>query len=120
MNLEAAKKTTTGFLRYMDLLLSREISAVSRYYDQLIQFQRLPHDPGDLFEKIEIPLKVQISSEDDFPDLSEEGRRSLILLNGNLNHHFDIQGLLTELIRKLFRTSRVVAVVYNPYFRQLF
>ncbi len=55
------------------------------------------------------------------PDLtSERDRRTILLLNGVFNHHLDIQGFLAALLPRLARTSRVVAVSYNPYWSWLY
>jgi len=43
-----------------------------------------------------------------------------VLLNGTLNHHFDIESLLLSIKAKLSRTSRVAVIAYNPYFRILY
>ena len=42
------------------------------------------------------------------------------MINGTLNHHLDIQGLLQELRTRLCHTSRVVVVLYNSYLRSLY
>jgi len=43
-----------------------------------------------------------------------------VLLNGNFNHHHDIQALLTQLKTKLSRTSRLLVIAYNPYLRWVY
>ena len=48
------------------------------------------------------------------------GARTAILLNGNLNHDLDIESTLGNLRSRLNRLSRVVVVMYNPYFRGVF
>ena len=48
------------------------------------------------------------------------GQRAAILINGNLNHDLDIEGTLTQLRSRLNRLSRVIVVMYNPYFRGVF
>ena len=64
---------------------------------------------------------MRIEKGGEFPDLTGEvAQRTAVLLNGAFNHDFDIQGLLTDLKRKLSRTSRVIVVLYNPYLRGLF
>jgi hypothetical protein len=81
--------------QYTTRIIAAEISTFSRYYDQVIQWKLLPHDSGLLFRYVDCSNKKQLSSYDEFPDLSHEYKnRSLVLLNGTLNHHFDIQGLL--------------------------
>lgn len=98
-----------------------EISAFSRYYDKLIQYNRLPNDKGWLFEAIASPQKIMLPPEEEIPDLSQEQKtRSLILLNGILNHSDDIQGLLKKLKQNLSRSSRLVVVAYNPYLKWIY
>ncbi len=70
---------------------------------------------------MDAPIKQSVGRDDLFPDLSDENEeRTAILVNGTFNHDFDIQGLLVQLKSKLSRTSRVIAVLYNPYLRWLY
>jgi len=70
---------------------------------------------------MEAPSKETIARGEAFPDLTAESeKRTAILVNGTFNHEFDIQGLLSQLKPKLSRTSRVIAVLYNPYLRSLY
>lgn len=106
---------------YINQLISAEISVFSRYYDHLIQWHQLAHDPGDLFEGIECSKKTQLGQDGPFPNLNkEEKQRTLVFLNGVLNHHLDIQTLLSGIRNKLSRTTRLGVVLYNPYFRGLY
>ncbi|MBF0289215.1 MAG: glycosyltransferase family 2 protein [SAR324 cluster bacterium] len=106
---------------YFNQLIASEISTISRYYNQLIQWKPLAHDTGLVFEAIECASKQKITDQGQFPDLRKEReKRSMILLNGNLNHHLDIQTLLLELKTKLSRTSRVTIVAFNPYLRWVY
>lgn len=74
-----------------------------------------------LLAAMDAPSKETIGKNESFPDLTgETEKRTAILVNGTFNHDFDIQGLLLELKSKLSRTSRVVAVLYNPYLRLLY
>jgi hypothetical protein len=70
---------------------------------------------------MDAPSKRVVLEGEPFPNLTEEDeRRTAVLINGALNHHSDIQSLLTELKTKLSRTSRVLLVLYNPYLRWLY
>jgi hypothetical protein len=94
---------------------------MSRYYDRLVQHERVPGDDGLLLELVECPSKSSAEGAEGVPDMSgERDRRSIVLLNGAFNHSTDIQGLLTALKPRLSQTSRVAAVVYNPYFGGLY
>jgi hypothetical protein len=56
-----------------------------------------------------------------FASLEPGSNKSLaVLLNGNFNHSLDIQGILEVVKVGLTRDSRIVAVLYNPYFRLLY
>ena len=106
---------------YLNSLLAREISAIAAYYDQLVQFLPRESDSGLLLHLTQAKSKTTIGSGEAFPDLREESeRRTAVLLNGTLNHHFDIQGLLVDLRERLSRTARLVLVLYNPYVRWLY
>lgn len=74
-----------------------------------------------LLAAIDAAAKQSIDRDDDFPDLSrEQEERTAILVNGTFNHDFDIQGLLLHLKQKLSRSSRLIAVLYNPYLRGVY
>jgi hypothetical protein len=80
-----------------------------------------PEDSGYLLESVDCKKKEVCPALESFPDLTQENStRTAILLNGNINHHFDIQELLLELKPKLSRTSRVIMVAYNPYLSWLY
>ena len=106
---------------YLNAALSREISSVSKYYDRVIQLLPRKDDSGLLYELIEAPLKSVAGSIEELPELSRESEhRTAVLINGTLNHHYDVQGLLQALHKRLARTSRVILVLYNPYLRWLY
>jgi Glycosyl transferase family 2 len=104
--------------KYVNSFLAGEISAMTRYYDRVIQWLPREDDGGQLLETVEAPKKEVVKRDEAFPDLSHEhDKRTAILINGTFNHDFDIQALLMELKTKLARTSRLVVVLYNPYLR---
>ena len=107
--------------RYLNRLLAREVSSLTRYYDRTIHWCPRPEDSGLLLDAVDCPLKEVVRQGEELPDLSDEVfLRTAILLNGTLNHSFDIQGRLQELKPRLSRTSRVVAIAYNPYLSGLY
>ena len=115
---EATWTAVSGWRRYVNALLAKELSAVTRYYDRLIQWRPRDEDHGSLLAMIDAPTKSIIGMGEEFPDLSTEDELcTAILVNGAFNHEFDIQGSLVQLKAKLSRTSRIVAVLYNPYLR---
>jgi hypothetical protein len=74
-----------------------------------------------LLAAIDAPSKQSLGRDEPFPDLSrEDDKRTAVLVNGAFNHDFDIQGLLLQLKSRLSRSSRVIAVLYNPYLRWLY
>ena len=116
-----AQVAVSGWKKYVNAFLAAELSTLTRYYDRLIQWLPRENDTGILLAAMDAPIKVTIGRGESFPDLTgEHEKRTAILVNGTFNHDFDIQGLLLELKSKLARTSRVVAVLYNPYLRLLY
>jgi len=117
----AVSKRSRYWNKYLNTLLGQEISALTRYCDRLIQWLPREDDPGLLMDNIEARCKEKVRAQDVFPSLTdEEERRTAILINGTLNHHFDVQGILSGLKPHLSRTSRLILVLYNPYFRGLY
>lgn len=105
---------------YANRLLAAEISSLTRYYDRLIQYSRLSNDDGLLFNLVSCPEKTAVAAGDALPDSRGAGRRDAVLLNGNFNHSSDIQGLLTTLRGSLGRGSRIVAILYKPYYAWIY
>lgn len=102
--------------RYYRRLIASEISSATRYYNRVIHWKPLPSDSGYLFHCVECRSKLIVREGEELPDLrGQKGDRSAVLLNGNLNFHFDIQQLLTDLHGRMSRTSRLIVVAYNPY-----
>jgi glycosyl transferase family 2 len=102
--------------RYYRRLIASEISSATRYYNRVIHWKPLPGDSGYLFHSVMCRSKLIVREGEDLPDLrGQKDDRSAILLNGNLNFHFDIQQLLTDLRGSMSRTSRLIVVAYNPY-----
>lgn len=105
-----------GWKRYFNAVIAAEVSSLSRFYDRLVQIHPLPEDPGLVFRAIRCPSKSVARTAARIPDCAREREtRTVLFLNGTLNHHLDIQGLLAGLKPRLSRTSRLVAVLYNPY-----
>ncbi len=107
--------------RYANRLIARELSRLTRYYDQVIQWLPRPDDSGLLLESLDCPARRRVDDPEDFPDLSgETERRTAVLINGAFNHEPDVQARLEWLKARLCHTSRVLVVLYNPYFRWLY
>lgn len=106
--------------RLLSRAIASEVSMFTRYFDRVIQWAPTKGDEGYLLECIDAPIKERVESDSAVPDLRDEkDKRTALLLNGNLNYSFDIQGLLEEIKNSLSRTSRIVVVAYNPYMRTL-
>lgn len=97
-----------------------EISRVTRFYDHVIQYERLPNDTGVLFNHIQCPQKTCLRTGESLPDLPSGQDRTGILLNGNFNTSHDIEGLLKDLYPRISRSTRLFAVCYNSYLSPLF
>ena len=112
---------TPSWKRYINGLIAHELSAMTRFYDKTIQWLPRDEDSGILLQELECRNKSVVRKSESFPDLSAESeRRTGILLNGTINHHFDIQALLMQLAPSLSRTSRLLMVIYNPYLGWLY
>ena len=113
--------TSRRWRGYANRVLAAEISSLTRYYDRLIQYARHERDDGMLFDLIACPDKTVVGLDENLPDArAQENRRSAVFLNGNFNYSNDIQGMLDTIRRSVGHTSRVVAVVYNPYFATIY
>lgn len=105
--------------RYFLDVIAAEISAMTRYYDRVVQWMRTVEDDGYLLDQVDCAHK-EVATES-VPDSSKEtDRRTAYLLAGTINHNYDIEGLLHELKPKLARTSRVVIVAFNPYLQWIY
>jgi hypothetical protein len=106
---------------YLTRVIAGQVSRITRYYDTLVQYKPLVHDDGSLLRCAECPAKVTALKLEEIPE-SHAGApsRIAVLLNGNLNHDLDIEATLGRLKSRLSRFSRLVVVLYNPYFRGIF
>jgi hypothetical protein len=106
---------------YLTRVIAGQLSRFTRYYDAVVQLAPLPNDDGSLLAQVDCASKATAVRIEDVPaaDISA-GTRTAVLLNGNLNHDLDIEGTLASLKSRLNRLSRVVVVIYNPYFRGVF
>jgi hypothetical protein len=103
---------------YLTRVIAGQVSRISRYFDSLVQFQPLPNDDGALLRQADGASKHAVAGVEDLAPAPEQ--RIAVLLNGNLNHDLDIEATLTQLKTRLSRLSRVIVVMYNPYFRGVF
>jgi hypothetical protein len=79
-------------------LVAGEVNRIARYCDRVVQVDRLSFDDGHLLSLIDCAEKQCLtSSSHDAGSMAAKVGRTAILLNGNLNHHHDIQGLLHSL-----------------------
>jgi len=102
-------------------LISKEISVLTRYCDQVIQLQTRDTDTGALLKNIDCPKKSQLFGVEEIPDVSQNpDSRLAVLLSGNFNYHYDIQDLLQSVKPRLNRSSRLVVVIYNAYLNWCF
>jgi hypothetical protein len=106
--------------RYFHDVIAAEISPMTRYFDRVIQIARLNGDSGYLLERLDCPEREHVAGAEELDLSGETNRRTAILLNGTLNHHYDIEGFLREMKPRLSRLSRVIVVAYNPYLQWLY
>jgi hypothetical protein len=105
-------------MKYRRRLTAAEISSFARYFDRVVQTGIVEGDDGAVLGAIDAPEK---SVADELPSMTDERtKRTVVLLNGTLNYHLDIESLFRAMKEKLSRTSRVAIVAYNPYFRFLY
>ena len=109
-----------GWKRYVYATIAAEISSLTRYYDRVFEWLRAREESGFLLQSIAAPQKVVVEGNFDRDLKGEHAERSAILLNGTFNVRPDIQQLLQSLKEKMSRTSRIVAVLYNPYYSLLY
>ena len=113
------ERTRPLWKRYFLEVIAAEISAMTRYYDRVVQWMRTVEDDGYLLQRVDCPVKEFASAE--VPDASgETERRTAVLMAGTINHHYDIEGLLRQLKPNLSRTSRVIVVAFNPYLQWVY
>ena len=106
---------------YINILIASEFSKLTRYYDRVIQWLPRQEDSMVILDNLDNKKKELAQEESEFPDLrGEVDQRTAILMNGTLNHHYDIEALLKKLKQSLSRTSRVLLVMYNPYLAWLY
>ncbi len=106
---------------YVNALIASEVSRLTRYFDRVVQWQPRHDDRGTLLGLIDCPVKVKAATPEDLPaEELEPGERLAVLLNGNVNHDYDIEGTLRDLKARLNRRGRVVLIAYNPYYRHLY
>lgn len=102
-------------------LIAAEISTLTRYAGRIVSYSQSASTAESLNRLLEGPPAEAVSS---VPELCEQLRSfsdgTAIVLDGIFNHHHDIEGLLRVIGHEMSRTSRVVAVMYNPYLRWLY
>jgi len=105
---------------YTYQLIGAEISATTRFCDQLIQVSPLPHDDGLLLRSIECRRKKTVDNPQEIPINDDANRRDALLLNGNFNASSDIQALLQHVRIRMNRGARLFVVLYTPYAQWIF
>jgi len=104
---------------YLTKVLAAQASRLTRYYDAVIQLAPPSNDDGSLLRHVDCQIKSVAASVDGIARPADAARTA-ILLNGNLNHDLDIEATLAAIKPRLNRLSRVIVVLYNPYFRGVF
>lgn len=106
---------------FVNSLIAAEISAITRLFDKVVTLCRGAEDASPLYGMVEAQVHQQVQSSEELgATLSGGLDYTAVLLNGTFNHEYDIEGLLRGLWNSLSRTSRVIAVMYNPYLKWLY
>lgn len=104
---------------YLTRILAGQISRLTRYYDAVVQLAPRPNDDGSLLQHVDCPVKSVARTVDELATPADSDRHA-VLINGNLNDDLDIEATLATIRPRLTRLSRIVVVLYNPYFRGIF
>ncbi|MFN0106118.1 MAG: glycosyltransferase family 2 protein [Bryobacteraceae bacterium] len=81
----------------------------------------LDHDSGAILEEIDCPFKTRVGDTESLGSFRDDpSKRIAILLNGSLNYSLDVQGALSRILPSLSRSSRIIAILYNPYLKLLY
>lgn len=103
---------------FVHSLIAAEISVVTRRLSRVVALCRGVEDSSPLYSMVESPAQQRVSSLEELESVVEgDPEYAGVLLNGTFNHEYDIEGMLRCLRAKMSRTSRIVAVMYNPYLR---
>ena len=113
------ERRSSFWLRYAYRIIGAEVSTTARCHDCVVQLNPLAHDNGLLLENVDCPDKSTVSGIVELP-ANDRNRSTAVVLNGNVNYSDDVQGLLEQLKPKLQRSSRVILVLYNPYYGWLY
>lgn len=103
----------------LNKLLAREIGQQTQYYDQISYIAQRSNDSKLLYECLGHSKKELLNRVEELSPISESEMRAIIL-NGNFNYDNDIQHTLLETKTYLNRLSRLIVVLYNPYYSSLF
>ncbi|HAZ11727.1 MAG: hypothetical protein A2X86_18555 [Bdellovibrionales bacterium GWA2_49_15] len=107
--------------KYIKSIIAAEISSLSRYANKVYYHNPADFHSSDLYEYTVCREKVILKEISELPDISSEKERtSIILLDGTLNYHSDIEDVLKGLKEKISRTTRLMIVCYNPYLRWIY
>jgi hypothetical protein len=107
---------------YFKRLIAAELSATIRYFDRAAVMEPPWREANrELFDALESPSKTRVREPEELSSLTaREGERTAVVLDGNLNHTFDIEGDLRRLHDVLGRHDRVFAVIYNAYLSPIY
>lgn len=101
-------------------LAARELAAISPYFDHLIEICPSVYSEQQVLKEMPNNDKHTITQLDDLGTIIQDDSTDLLLLDGTFNHHTDIQQLLGDMKRFLNRSSRLLILAYNPYFKWLY
>lgn len=100
--------------------LSNEISTITQYADSVSYVSdRTENDL--LFDSIKAPKKQLLPSDAQFSSQRPDSDHcEVYILNGSFNYDLDIQSKLETFYKKMNRSSRLMLILYNPYWSLIF
>lgn len=107
---------------YFKGIIAAEISASTRYYDRVCSLSLAASPrPNAVLDAVDAPAKSACATAVEIGAFARaKDQRVGVVLDGNLNHSFDIEGDLIELRSQLGRNARVFAVIYNHHLVPLY
>ena len=108
--------------RYIHRIIAAEVSSLTRYAGRLHYLPAVSdRDSHEIYDNVVCANKYLINIDDPLPDLTKDrDTTTVVLLDGVMNHSDDVESLLTAFKSRAARTTRIVAVCYNPYLSWLY
>jgi SAM-dependent methyltransferase len=111
----------TFISKHLNNIISAEVSAISKYFDNIFFLKSNSINSKSLIDKIKCKNKIVLKDMNEFKSSFSEYKNdyNFILMNGTINYHSDVYKLLQNLKPSLDRTARLGIIGYNPYLKIL-